>query len=425
MLTRITFRFLLSGLVLLAAFGRAQSTQTNPHVFQVSTSGCPHAPILQTGFRVAGQEGIYTALHGVLSCDSISAVVRLEEGSRGPFHDLEIAKVDIARDVALLTSSELTEEGRGEGLKPGSGVDIGSKLSVIGYPYDVEGQVESHQFNLNTPAFVTIRERLQDKDKVTMRNRGSPDIDSVMVLALEGSLLPGLSGAPVLDGSRAVVGIGLGGLEGGFARIGFAAVWDDLDLRPVTEVGKQLGELASKDARAVFSFPLRSVLKVQFLVGDESRPVGEFEIGDGSSVYTLSEYGLNPELVRAVQVLNTNNQLVAYGGLDEELETVTQDPQIAQLKFRVTSKNGTYRLYASNVAGTPNDAGVSLKVDGRRGNVFGRELPEDALTVGPSSEGSPPDFPTDFARDLKGLCLSRDVPPGQRLTWEDLAFFCD
>lgn len=56
-----------------------------------------------TGFRVKGQLGIVTALHGVADCQVINA----QPVIGNPLNSLIIAQVDIDRDVARLWSKEL------------------------------------------------------------------------------------------------------------------------------------------------------------------------------------------------------------------------------------------------------------------------------------------------------------------------------
>ena len=84
-------------------YGYSVMAQTpSPHTYRIKAAGCIHEPTQRqlTGFRMKGKRGIVTALHGVVDCDSISAVT--DDTSAPYFNDLRIREVDIERDSALL-----------------------------------------------------------------------------------------------------------------------------------------------------------------------------------------------------------------------------------------------------------------------------------------------------------------------------------
>src|SRR5262249_8575482 len=74
-----------------------------------------------------------------------------------------------------------------------------------------------------------------------LEKRGSPDVN-LAVLSLQGPLLPGHSGAPILDGDGRVIAVGNGGLRGGTVDHGWAvpllgADWTEYNnsIRPTVE----------------------------------------------------------------------------------------------------------------------------------------------------------------------------------------------
>jgi len=88
------------------ALAQTPTFQPNPYVYRITIDGCPHAPEnrRQTGFRVRGQAGIVTALHGLADCPAASINA---EYSDGVLSGLALVAVDLDRDMALLTAPEL------------------------------------------------------------------------------------------------------------------------------------------------------------------------------------------------------------------------------------------------------------------------------------------------------------------------------
>ena len=229
------------------AFAQNGSAIPAPYVYRLKIGNCTFDPAdrRQTGFQVQGTVGIVTALHGVADCQTVSAIT--DDGV--VFTDLVIAAVDIDHDVALLTSSDLA------GL-PTDGFAVSqlapteiltASLRIVGYPLGLDKQ------DVDLIESVRDIEPLDgvipdEEESTAFLKRKSPDID-IEVLNLQAQLLPGHSGAPVLDAVNGLVAVGEGGLRGGTVGRSWAIPWQAVKLESVEigAVGKKLAELAAKD----------------------------------------------------------------------------------------------------------------------------------------------------------------------------------
>lgn len=244
-------------LALWAGLALAQNGSVTPvpYVYRLKIGGCTFAPAdrRQTGFRVQGTVGIITALHGVADCQTISAVA---DHGQEIFNDLVIEQVDIERDIALLTSSDLTQ-------KPSDGLALSmltnsailtTPLSIAGYPLGLDAQdVES---NLIVRDLETLDAIIPaSEETAAFRLRRSPALTTT-VLNLQAQLLPGHSGAPLLDPENRLVGVGNGGLRGGTINRSWALPWSDVQLQSITlpQIKQQWTALSATEPGLALAF---------------------------------------------------------------------------------------------------------------------------------------------------------------------------
>jgi len=229
----------------------AQQTATLSNVVRVESSNCKHKPYTraQTGFFVKdkGNEGIVTALHGVVDCADIvvkTNIVAQEESG------LKIKLVDIDRDVALLTTT-LAMNSVNIAINPA--LKAGDTLQIEGYPENLTFSLLSRQLILSKIA--PLKEFLPADDAITkpLDTRNSPNLD-IEVMGIEGTLLPGHSGAPIFNQAKQLVGVGDGGLESGQVGIGWAIPWSQIQWVSASTVRDGLDKLGANSPEQLFSF---------------------------------------------------------------------------------------------------------------------------------------------------------------------------
>ncbi len=249
--------------LLLTLPSQAQSllTNPNPYVLRITSKGCTHSPTVrrQTGFRVQKMPGIVTALHGVLDCTTIGAV---SDDGQIVLTDLQLMKVDIDHDIALLWSPSFDrlvdiDGSTADGLVPStlsSRVILSTTLEIIGYPLGLEKQ------DADTIERVRAIESLDDtipdaEEPAEFVRRKSPSI-TVDVLNLQAQLLPGHSGAPILDDKGHLVAVGSGGLRGGTVARSWAMPWSDVVLQDVesAEIRQRVATLVENDPQRALGF---------------------------------------------------------------------------------------------------------------------------------------------------------------------------
>lgn len=253
---------------------RSESDGIASHIYRIRVGQCRYAPYERqlVGFRVRDSKliGIVTALHGVADCTSITA----EATPQGPgsFTNLEIVKVDIERDMALLWTGQM-DSLTIDGLVPETEFSSTRFQGVMvwGYPAGVNGLQR-------TPLTVQNRDTLNNliTPEITnyLKKRKSPT-PQIEVLKLSGGhLAPGDSGAPLINANQRLVGVGNGGLDQGRIEIAWAIPWEDIQWKSVSE---STGEaLSSNDLKHLNELGGMEPTQFAFITSedvDESLPV--------------------------------------------------------------------------------------------------------------------------------------------------------
>lgn len=234
---------------------RAQSE----HVFLIKAAGCRGGSPqrAQTGFRVLGVKGLVTALHGVVGCRLIAAS---DDSGEVRWSGLRIVRADVGRDVALVTSDQL-DAAPDAGFTPLSEVPSSTVLAVTayGHPYAMKIQADSwfahpplRQLKDLVPPLPAVLNAL------SARNSPAP---STAMLRIQGSALPGHSGAPVLAAGGRLLGIVNGGLYGGTVDRSWGVPWPEIrwtaDANSWSRLaGLDPGLLFATDDRYFAAFPI-------------------------------------------------------------------------------------------------------------------------------------------------------------------------
>jgi hypothetical protein len=249
---------ILGVLLLMGSWNAVAVRAQAEHVYLVKVFKCAHEPAerTQTGFRVSGLNGVITALHGIVDCPEIR--VQSKKGLL-LFEPLKIASVDIDHDLATITSQELGRKDL-EGLEPARDIQWASlrSVKVFGHPYGIAALETT--LNIRNPPLTGLKDLLPPLDLEQIRLRGSPN-HLIRVLNLQGTLLPGDSGAPILDSANRVIAIANGGLREGFSQICWAVPFQDIEWEDVKS-NSRLKKLEKSDVATLFAFETKTVTTV-------------------------------------------------------------------------------------------------------------------------------------------------------------------
>lgn len=233
----------------------------SPHIYQIVARDCSHSSqmIMQTGFLVAEPVGIVTALHGVVHCQSITALPG-DGVSGAKAVVLEIDQVDIVRDLALLSpvpTETVVLPTNGLQTVSSSAAGALTNLCVIGYPLGISAQLTSQQINVRPHLHQRLADLIPSDQELlaALRDRNSPGPET-QVLSLEAALTPGHSGAPIINRYNQVIGVANGGLaKEGAVMISWAMPWQDIVWQPVETQWPALETLRGKDLKLLFPYP--------------------------------------------------------------------------------------------------------------------------------------------------------------------------
>ena len=132
----------------------------------------------------------------------------------------------------------------------------------MGHPYGID-LMPTNGLLLRSQKLVKLRSLLPQDSIGPIRDRDSPHYRA-MVLSIQGKLLPGDSGALILDSQNRVLAIANGGLKAGFADISWAVPMNKLSWEH--NPGRTLARLRDLEPNAVF-FSLPSHREAKWLTG--------------------------------------------------------------------------------------------------------------------------------------------------------------
>ncbi len=212
------------------------SAQRMPGIYRIVIEECTGSSqrFAQSGFKLAGRPALYTALHGVTGCRSIKAFGPEGAPAFGG-QELKIAQADISHDVAeLITAAGLPTEG---GLRAAtSRPNPFESLVVYGFP---SGRVVSRgtKVSVANPPLINLNSWvLPMAIRTALSQRASPDPNLVEFVDIDGVLMPGHSGAPLMNQANELVAVADGGLEGGKDNRSWAIPWSLVQLHPFRDI---------------------------------------------------------------------------------------------------------------------------------------------------------------------------------------------
>ncbi len=318
-----------------------------PYVYRMKIDDCKFEPVArrQTGFRVEGVVGIVTALHGVADCETMSAVA---DDGLTIFTNLVITAVDIDRDIALLTSPDL-EQLPTDGLVPSSlstAEILTAALRIVGYPLGLDEQ------DVDVIESVRDLESLDNvipdtEESIDFVKRKSPDID-IDVLNLQAQLLPGHSGAPVIDQTDQIVAVGDGGLRSGTVGRSWAIPWSSVRLASIDadDIRERLAELATKNITAL-SF--------------SSTYPGQLGEVAALATYMVRVIDGNNVPIANAEVLLTHSAGYEIGVTDSEgFYTFHLSTDVSYIQSQIQVEAPGYPLYSRTLSNVTNKVGTEI-----------------------------------------------------------------
>jgi hypothetical protein len=182
-------------------------------VVQVIARGCPDGDRTGSGFLWEAPTQLVTDLHVIGGCPNIFAYSAVGGGEERAIPK----RILRSADLALL---EIPAEQGARSLRLSTRpARVNDLIQVIGYYYGVRS-FDSRPLHVTIGSPI-LEDMLPQKVATTVRMAGSPNLRTE-ILRLDGNLVPGLSGAPLIDNTGAIVGIGSGGLENGTVGISWA-----------------------------------------------------------------------------------------------------------------------------------------------------------------------------------------------------------
>ena len=212
-----------------------------------------------TGFVWSQRDKVVTALHVVVGCNRILVDFQ-NAGVRRPARiervlkhaDLALLHVENPPNLSPLTSALNNPE-------------LHDELVAMGYEFDAP-TMSSKNLEMSFGSS-ELQDILPAPARLEVSRAGMPSL-SLQVLRLQGHLVPGLSGAPIINHQGLVVAVADGGLESGAASTSWAL--------PVENVNRLI---TSRESVAVISRSTKSITKTLFRADREVERGPEIRCG--------------------------------------------------------------------------------------------------------------------------------------------------
>ncbi len=263
-----------------------------------------------TGFVWEERTQIVTSLH-VLHHEDAVAIVEFN----GVKRIATVAQVLPHADLVLLTVDDPVDGWVPLTEKIDDKPPYKAPITALGFNAGASGSMtrELHKGHANPEI---LKGLLPPDDRADLEAAKIPDIE-LDIYYLQGSLLPGFSGSPVVDAEGNLIGIGDGGLEDGASNVSWvipARFLDDLTASTITELPGDLekaGQLMSADIINVESYEDLAYEEIEFegfvFVKTKTR-----------SFEQLLESSSDPESLFAVLSLFGDYQ-IDYGSLEFDI----------------------------------------------------------------------------------------------------------
>lgn len=314
-----------------------------------------------TGFIWKSPNQVVTSLHGMSRTGDIMVVY-----PGNAVRKMRIKQVLEKADLVLLEVSP-GQPAPPSNLTPITQVNVanisfGSEVFALGYNSGAKGS----STRILKKGYVDpelLSNLIPDKDRRQIQSLGYPDLN-MNILYVEGSLLPGYSGAPIFDTQGKLVGIGNGGLENGASNVSWiipCRYLQELEASTATNLPQNLDKLnqlySATSSINLGADDLGSIDKALDQQSTLFRPVKsrefEFYKTKNRSIVELTESSSNPS-----NVLKLNEEITKQFNISLDLNRIRFD------------------IYEDIQNGV-----VVVVPEGLQLNVINRMTEEEALTV--------------------------------------------
>jgi hypothetical protein len=316
------------GSIILKTHSLAEELNDSPYLFRIEIGDCVHGETqddidrFQTGFLVQGITGIVTALHGVADCNKFSALSTAPNGMR--YDNLQIEKVNIDLDLAVLSSSELADSNQGFKVIPlDSDEEAFDNLYMIGHPLGSFGQFPRRaQLSLKQKGLSSLSTLLTGELKTELSGRKSPSLTIQIYILDNVDVLPGDSGAPLLTRNDQIIGVINGGLYSGTGGIPWAIPWSE-NIHWDTPDVNGFKELQKHDVTSLLSFRDRKPETDKLIIFLDAQTEIQLEIPLAHKEYDLrrfipSDFNM-PSNITNVVIQRPDRSILAEGLINQEI----------------------------------------------------------------------------------------------------------
>ncbi len=317
--------------------------QVGTQIFKVMATDCDEGRAMAlTGFLVNDPEkgiGLVTALHGVAGCKAIAAA----NDSGNGYGELQLTSVDFDNDVALLASDKLLSDIQQQSLGIVISNNLTDRIYTIGYPLDLQVQLDRDFLRLRDTATQQLRYLVSPIERANLEACKSPNLE-ITVFSIEGALVPGESGAPILNTKNEVIGITEGGLQQGRAEISWATRWEDIRFVEASSLADLLTERAA--SRCLTDISTDVILGGDFAMFQQAIDYfnAKLQVADlGSTQRAEKAKDLQQSLVNFFQAVNDKDkqellELLADGKIEEALLKMRTNKEIVLQQGREGKK---------------------------------------------------------------------------------------
>ena len=307
---------------------RFDPAQASKSLVRVVVAVNPKESKVLTGFIWKSPNQIVTSLHGMSRTGDIKVVY-----PGNAVRKMRIKQVLEKADLVLLEVSP------GQPAPPSSltpitqlnvaNITFGSEVFALGYNSGAQGS----STRILKKGYVDpelLSNLIPEKDRKQIQSLGYPDLN-MHILYVEGSLLPGYSGAPIFDAQGKLIGIGNGGLENGASNVSWiipCRYLQELEASTSTNLPQNLERLNQLySATSSISLESDNEDQIEKALNQQSnlfRPVKsrefEFYKTKNRSIIELTETSDNPS-----NILKLNNEITKQFNVQIDLDKIRFD----------------------------------------------------------------------------------------------------